>query len=198
MNNQWRNRIIKTEQADPLTLLENPDNWRIHPQFQKDALKEVLETIGWVDDVIVNINTNRLVDGHLRVWLAREHAESTIPVTYVDLTDDEEALILSIIDPIAELAQTDEDAITELRTHLAQARSLVGQMLDDIAQSRASLNVQVKMQKERTQGNTALRIGTHTIKIPREVYMRWREDMFQTISFDRKEIIAEMRQRLGL
>lgn len=194
----WRNRMVKTELVDPFTLLENPANWRIHPDHQKQALTDILTEIGWVDDVIININTGLIVDGHLRVWVAREQGEATIPVTYVDLTEDEEALILSVLDPIAELAQTDEDALIELKDKLAQAKSFALTVLDNIAQARTALQVDVKERKERGAGNTMLRIGSYTIKLPRDVYLRWRENMYQTISFDRKQIVEEMRRRLGL
>ena len=194
----WRNRMVKTEAVDPFTLLENPANWRIHPDHQKQALTDILTEIGWVDDVIVNINTGLIVDGHLRVWVAREQGEATIPVTYVDLSEDEEALILSVLDPIAELAQTDEDALIELKSKLAQAKSFALTVLDNIAQARTALQVDVTERKERGAGNTMLRIGSYTIKLPRDVYLRWRENMYQTISFDRKQIVEEMRRRLGL
>jgi hypothetical protein len=190
--------MVKTAQVDPFTLLENPANWRIHPDHQKQALTDILTEIGWVDDVIVNINTGLIVDGHLRVWVAREQGEATIPVTYVDLTEDEEALILSVLDPIAELAQTDEDALIELKTKLAQAKSFALGVLYNIAQARTALQVDVKERKERGAGNTMLRIGSYTIKLPRDVYLHWREQMYQTISFDRKQIVEEMRRRLGL
>lgn len=198
MDSGWRNRMVKTEAVDPFTLLENPANWRIHPDHQKQALTDILTEIGWVDDVIVNINTGLIVDGHLRVWVAREQGEATIPVTYVDLSEDEEALILSVLDPIAELAQTDEDALIELKSKLAQAKSFALTVLDNIAQARTALQVDVTERKEHGAGNTMLRIGSYTIKLPRDVYLRWRESMYQTISFDRKQIVEEMRRRLGL
>jgi hypothetical protein len=73
----------------PDQLLANPKNFRVHPRHQQDALKGVLSEVGWVQDVIVNVRTNTVVDGHLRVMLALRHNEPTIPVKYVDLSQAE-------------------------------------------------------------------------------------------------------------
>lgn len=196
--NAWRNRIVKTGTADPFTLLENPANWRVHPDVQKKALLDVLTNVGWVDEVMVNIRTGIIVDGHLRVWLAREQGEKEIPVEYVDLTDEEQDLILSVFDQIAGLAQTDEDTLTELKSALAQAQSFVEDVLTDIQQARESIDVAIKERKERGQGNTMLRIDKIIAPIPREAYLRWRESMYQDVGFKPKDIMDETLKRMGL
>ena len=63
---KWRNRIVRMETVDPSTLKPNPRNWRQHPNAQRSALVEVLGGVGWVDTVMVNVNTGNIVDGHLR------------------------------------------------------------------------------------------------------------------------------------
>ena len=78
----------------PDQLLANPANWRIHPVPQQELLKNVLAEVGWIDDVIVNQTTGRIIDGHLRVMLAMRHDERSIPVKYVELTEAEERIIL--------------------------------------------------------------------------------------------------------
>jgi ParB-like chromosome segregation protein Spo0J len=52
-----------------------------------------LAEVGWVAEVLVNRTTGHIVDGHLRVELALAPQESTIPVTYAELTEDEERLV---------------------------------------------------------------------------------------------------------
>ena len=110
----WKNRIVDHAEADPMLLAENPKNWRVHPEHQREALSQVLDKVGWVQDVIVNKRTGMIVDGHLRVSLAIERGEKGVPVKYVDLSEEEEALILASIDPIAALAETDSDRLSEL------------------------------------------------------------------------------------
>lgn len=76
----------------PDQLLAHPSNWRSHPKAQQQALAGMLGEVGWVQQVLVNRRTGHLVDGHRRVEEALSHGQPTIPVLYVDLDPDEEAL----------------------------------------------------------------------------------------------------------
>lgn len=108
------NRITRHADVDPAKLVANPDNWRIHPENQRQALSGVLGTVGFVQSVIVNERTGRLIDGHLRVELAVKERAATVPVAYVDLTEEEERLVLSSLDPLGSLAVTDEEKLSGL------------------------------------------------------------------------------------
>ena len=110
----WRNRIVGTGEEAPDQLLANPKNWRIHPAAQQGALASVLDDVGWVGQVLVNRRTGHLVDGHLRVELALSRQEPSVPVTYVDLSESEEALVLASLDPLAGMAVADAGKLREL------------------------------------------------------------------------------------
>lgn len=110
----FRSRIVGHDQVSPEALLANPANWRRHPKQQAAALEEVLQRVGWVQSVIVNRRTGLLVDGHLRVELAKHRGEPFVPVAFVDLDEAEEALILATLDPLAGLAETDRDQLEAL------------------------------------------------------------------------------------
>lgn len=110
----WRNRIVGQEDVAPDQLLAHPDNFRIHSHEQETALAALLDTVGWVQRVLVNRRTNHVIDGHLRISLALTRNEKTVPVTYVDLTEHEEALMLASLDPLAALAGTDQAKYDEL------------------------------------------------------------------------------------
>lgn len=133
----WQNRIIGTGTEDPTKLMANPANWRTHPKFQQEALAGVLDKVGWVQQVIVNKRTGHLVDGHLRTSLAVERKEATIPVTYVDLDETEEALILATLDPLAALAGTDNEQLQALLTTIStekqtsEIKDLVSKIIED-------------------------------------------------------------------
>ncbi len=112
-SDQWASRIVGTGEEYAEQLLANPDNWRVHPHYQQDALKEILAVVGWVQPIIVNARTSHVIDGHLRVHLALVRGEK-VPVTYVDLSIEEERLVLATLDPLSGLAIPDKLQLTSL------------------------------------------------------------------------------------
>jgi hypothetical protein len=129
----WANRIVGSGEEAPDQLLANPSNWRIHPKAQREALREVLDTVGYVAQVIVNQRTGHLVDGHLRVDEALSHGQPAIPVLYVDLSEDEERLVLASLDPLAAMATTDEAKLRELLSEVSVSSEALAAMLAALA-----------------------------------------------------------------
>jgi len=128
-----KNRIVGSGEEQLDQIMFNPRNWRIHPLSQQDALKGVLEEVGWVQQVIVNKRTGNLIDGHLRCQLAAREGAKTIPVVYVDVSEDEEALVLATLDPIGAMAATDKQKLDELFADIQSENENVRKMMDDIA-----------------------------------------------------------------
>ena len=133
MGIEIRNRIVGSGEESLDQIMFNPRNWRVHPKAQQDALKGVLEEVGWVQQVIVNKRTGNLVDGHLRCQLAMREGAETIPVVYVDLDEAEEELILTTIDPIGAMATADKEKLDELMKGIASDNELVREMLEGLA-----------------------------------------------------------------
>lgn len=131
----WRNRIVGEGEAAPDQLLANPSNWRTHPGSQADALRGVLADVGWVQRVIVNQRTGYLVDGHLRVMEALKAGAPSVPVVYVDLSPEEEALILATLDPLAAMAGIDAAQLDALLREVSTDSPAVAAMLDELAQA---------------------------------------------------------------
>lgn len=131
----WNNRIVGYGDEQPDQLCANPRNWRIHPETQQKPLLGVLETVGVVQNVIVNKRTGFVVDGHLRIALALRTAQPSIPVTYVDLDESEEALILASLDPLAALAAADAEQLDALLREVSTSDAAVMQMLSDLAEA---------------------------------------------------------------
>lgn len=129
-----KNRIIGSGEEPLDSILFNPRNWRIHPLNQQNALKGVLEEVGWVQEVIINKRTGHLVDGHLRCQLAAREGAKTIPVKYVDLSEDEEALVLATLDPIAAMAATDKQKLDELFAGIETENEQVTALIQEIAE----------------------------------------------------------------
>jgi hypothetical protein len=117
----------------PDQLLAHPFNWRSHPKAQRAALREVLDTVGYVAQVIVNQRTGHLVDGHLRVEEALSHGQPSVPVLYVDLSEDEERLVLASLDPLAAMATTDEAKLRELLAEVSVDSEALAAMLTALA-----------------------------------------------------------------
>jgi len=133
MTGEVRSRIVGHGEEDPEQLLANPSNWRVHPRAQQDVLRGVLDEVGWVQSVIVNQRTGHLVDGHLRVSLALRDGIKTVPVAYVDLSPDEENLILATMDPISGMAVTDSEQLAALLSDVSPTSAEVQALLDEMS-----------------------------------------------------------------
>jgi hypothetical protein len=133
----WQNRIVGQAVRPASAFLANPHNWRIHPAHQQAALEEVLDTVGWVQQVIENRRTGHLIDGHQRVLSALKRGDDTpVPVIFVDLSETEEQMILAALDPIGAMAVTDAEKLSALLDSVAPS----GEALADLfAELRASL-----------------------------------------------------------
>lgn len=111
---EWRNRIVGTGTEDPQQLLANPLNFRRHPREQQEAMSAILREVGWVSGIMVNKTTGHVIDGHLRVEQAIREGATEVPVTYVELSEREEAKILAVYDPLTEMAFVDNVQLGEL------------------------------------------------------------------------------------
>lgn len=114
MTKKYANRIVGSGIMNPADIKANPQNWRKHPASQGKALDEVLGSVGWIQEVIINKTTGNLIDGHLRVETALKNKESEIPVKYVELTEDEERIALATFDPISAMAEQDAEMLKQL------------------------------------------------------------------------------------
>jgi DNA modification methylase len=130
----YKNRIIGSGEESLDDILFNPRNWRIHPLSQQDALKGILEEVGWVQQVIINKRTGNLVDGHLRCQLAAREGNKTIPVLYVDIDEAEELLVLATLDPIAGMAATDKAKLDKLFQDINSDNENVQKLISEIAE----------------------------------------------------------------
>ena len=129
-----RNRIVGHGEEDPASFVANPRNWRIHPKEQADALGAALAEVGWVQSVIVNRRSGFLIDGHLRVLEADRLGAKSIPVGYVDLSDEEEAKAIATLDPLAAVAATDSEKLKDLLAEIEAEQPALQAMLDDLAE----------------------------------------------------------------
>lgn len=87
-------------------ILAHPLNAHQHPLDQRAAQTAAFDEVGWVARVVISKRTGRLVDGHMRVELAAERGEA-VPYDMVDLSEDEERVVLATMDTITSMATFD-------------------------------------------------------------------------------------------
>ncbi len=107
-------RIIAFTRVPARDLKPNPRNWRTHPPRQREALRGLLAEIGYADALLVRelpTGDLQLIDGHLR---AETTPEAVVPVLVLDLNDDEADKLLAALDPLAALAERDDEKLAEL------------------------------------------------------------------------------------
>lgn len=120
------------EHLDPRGLLPHPENWRVHPEAQREALSAALDEFGWLAAPIFNRRTGHIVDGHLRVEEALRQALESIPVRVIDVDEPTERRVLASFDRIGELRDRDDDALADLlRSFSGQEEGLPPGWSDD-------------------------------------------------------------------
>lgn len=118
--------------CDPSTLIPHPDNWRIHGDTQRAAINDILTDIGWAGCTLVNVNSNHILNGHLRQEEAIK-VGSEIPVLWIDVTEEEELTLLATIDPMSTMAGTDWSKLSEIQSRVAGAISeSVATLVEDV------------------------------------------------------------------
>jgi hypothetical protein len=132
---RWASRIVGEADVDPRKLIPNPSNFRKHPHAQQVALDAALDEIGWIQRVIVNRTTGHMVDGHLRVERALTKKERSVPVSYVELSAEEERIALATFDPLSALATIDQNILDALMRDIGRDSSALAALLakDDSA-----------------------------------------------------------------
>ena len=104
-------RINGLKRVSPNKLLAHPDNWRVHSEYQRSVLNDAINEIGWIKPIIVSKKSGLILDGHLRVSVAKERREKTVPVIYVDVDESQEKIALASLDSITALADIDYEAL---------------------------------------------------------------------------------------
>jgi DNA modification methylase len=109
-----RDRITDFRRIRAGDLVPNPRNPRVHPKAQADALRALLQEIGYADALLVReLPDGRLmiVDGHLR---AETTPDALVPVLVLDVTEQEADKITLTHDPLAAMAETDSERFKAL------------------------------------------------------------------------------------
>jgi len=110
-----QNRIKEHVKVKASELVPHPCNFRKHPSEQRQALAASYEEIGFARSLLgyrLPDGRIQLIDGHLR---AEFDPEMEVTVEVLDVTEEEANKLLLTVDPLAALAQTDEEVHQQLQ-----------------------------------------------------------------------------------
>jgi ParB-like chromosome segregation protein Spo0J len=109
-----RNRIKTHRQVRAGDLLPHEHNWRRHPEHQREAMQAILDEVGFARSLLAYERSDgrlMLIDGHLRRDL---DPDALVTVEVLDVSDGEARKLLLTIDPLAALAEADQQAVAAL------------------------------------------------------------------------------------
>lgn len=129
---RFRDRIIGLRRVKGRELKKNPNNFRVHSDTQRAALREVLGEIGFAGAALAFKNEDgqlELIDGHLRADMADD---DEMPVIETDLTRAEAQKVLATFDTIGGMAQLDEDALAALLEEVEVESDALASVFDEL------------------------------------------------------------------
>lgn len=127
-----RDRIVELRRVPARELRANPKNWRTHPPEQVNAMRQVLDRIGFARAALARVDADGslvLLDGHARRDLADDQE---IPVLVTDLSEEEGEYALLTHDPIGAMAEAEADNLRHLLERFADEDGAVRRMLDGL------------------------------------------------------------------
>jgi hypothetical protein len=128
-----RDRIIEFRRVPASELEPNPLNWRVHNPQQRDALKGVIEEIGYAGAALAYKTPGgglRLIDGHLR---AESDPNGKIPTLILDVDETEAKKLLTTFDPLGAMAGADAPRLDALLKDVATNSPALQEMLAELA-----------------------------------------------------------------
>ena len=128
-----RDRIKELRRVPANELRPNPRNWRKHPEKQLNAIRGVLEEVGFAGAQIareLEDGTLELIDGHARAEIA---GTSEVPVLILDVDEVEANKILATFDPIGAMAESDAVKLDQVLRDVDTGSEAVQEMLAELA-----------------------------------------------------------------
>ena len=145
-----KNHIAKALAAltvDIATLTPDPNNGRLHPERNMDAIKASLRLYGQVKPIVVRKKGLVVVAGNGTLAAAKQLGWTRIAATVVDMTDVEAAGYGLADNRSAELAQWDFEVVARLdKLLLEEGHSQVGWTMEELSVLRQNVEEYVPIQ----------------------------------------------------
>jgi hypothetical protein len=128
-------------------------NPRVHSREQREALEALLGEIGFARSVLAYELPDgrlKLIDGHLRQDTLGPDEQITVEV--LDVSDDEARKLLLSIDPLAQLAETDQRALAALRQTVESDNEVLAAFWSSLAAQDAQTQEQLRAATSRPRG----------------------------------------------
>ena len=130
-----RDRVRDFRRVPASSIQPHPLNWRVHNDAQRQALRGVLQRLGFAGAVLAVERDGHLLccDGHLR---SEEMGNQEVPVLVLDLDDEEVKTLLLTFDPIGGMATASKDRLDELlKDYDTQTASLDPSLMNGLQKS---------------------------------------------------------------
>src|SRR5262245_31577282 len=114
MTGPVRNQIKGRRRVRALELVPHEWNFRLHPEGQRAALEAIYQEVGFARSLLAYELPDgrlKLIDGHLRRDVS---PDMEVDVEVLDVGEEEARQLLLSIDPLAGLAQTQEQLVERL------------------------------------------------------------------------------------
>jgi hypothetical protein len=111
---KFRDRIKEFRRVPAEQLVPSPENFRKHPEDQRQAMRAILSEIGFAGAAIARELPNGsldVIDGHLR---REECAGQLVPTLILDVTEEEARTLRTLYDPIGDLAKIDKGILNDV------------------------------------------------------------------------------------
>ena len=180
-----------------------------NPRINAHAIEKVAASIkefGFRQPIVTDKELV-IVVGHVRYEAAKRLGLKKVPVHVATELTAEQIKAYRITDNrVGEESEWDKALLQLEITELDDASygtDMLGFNAEELKEIQASLDGLENgfgddEDDEIEEADTTARIASYTFPIPREQYLEWMEAMKQEVGFEKKEVIAEMKRRLGL
>jgi hypothetical protein len=133
-----RNRIKEHRRVRAGDLVPHEQNWRNHPDVQREALQALYAEVGFARSLLAYELPDgrlKLIDGHLRQEMA---PDMLVDVEVLDVNDAEARKLLLSMDSVAGLAEPDCEIVAQLQQVTQADSPVLTDLWRSLAQNEAA------------------------------------------------------------